>query len=221
MSTCRHNRLRPTQFYRLEISSLVAGPAVLPAFPAHILRQIMSYLPPDQRLLGFINLLRLCGQAGKTDQRDLLTELNGSDRTLFYRWISQRVHHTLTAGSVKGNPRSPTWTPILVFFPKSQRVLAPGVYFSFDPNVDVTQGTEDLNYVFQPVLDYLTCHLTGCPGMALSYHHFIESWSPGRHRRHRPGCRWILTNSASCSLPLIPDSVCGTTCQWCLVHGLH
>lgn len=197
------------------------GPAVLPAFPPHVLRQIMSYLTPDQRLLGLINLLRLCGQARKTDQRDLLTELSGSDLTRFYRWLSQRIHHTLTSGCVKGNPRSPAWTPIQVFFPPSRRLLSPGVYFSLDPNIDVTEGAADLNYVFQPVLDYLTCHLTGCPGMALSYQHFLESWSPARHQRHPPGCDWILTARSALSRRLEPDSVCGASCRWCVVNGLH
>ena len=78
LRNCRQNRLQPAEFYRLEIRHLnqsiwagqsSEGPSDLPAFPSHVLRQILNYLPPDERSIGFLNLLRLCGQVKKTDQR--------------------------------------------------------------------------------------------------------------------------------------------------------
>ena len=78
LSTCRQNRLQPAEFYLLEIRHLNQsiwtgkpreGPPGLPAFPSHVLRQVLNYLPPNERTIGFLNLLRLCGQVKKTDQR--------------------------------------------------------------------------------------------------------------------------------------------------------
>ena len=160
---------------------------------------------------------------------DLLSELCELEQKRFYLWLSQRIHHVIMAGQVQGDLRSPRWTPISIFYPaKAVKALSPGIYFMLDSTVDVTAGAS-LKYVFQPVLDYVCCILTGCPGMCFSFRNFMDTWVPGsqRHQSHPPSSdsdKWIsVKGDMSTSLfPFEVDAVCRKgNCRWCLMHGLH
>ena len=73
--TCRNRRMKRRRLFRLEIDNLgrkewgLEAEEVLTAFPAHIISMVLGQLRVTEKLVGILNLLRLCGQAKKTDQR--------------------------------------------------------------------------------------------------------------------------------------------------------
>lgn len=67
--------MKQRRLFRLEIDNLgrkewgLEVEEVLIAFPAHVISMILGQLKTTEKLLGILSLLRLCGQAKKTDQR--------------------------------------------------------------------------------------------------------------------------------------------------------
>ena len=176
---------------------------------------------------------------------NFLVDVPVRDLFRFYNWFTQRCHHNATAGKIKNNLRTPTWSPLFFLRPEvwkhDDTLTPPGVYFIYDPNADVTEGVGDLKYLFQPVLEYIKCLMSGCPDMNISYDAFLTTCDPekypDRHQGHPLQVsgttdraltdNWILdTNGRSPphpSPPLSPpkdprldvDMVCTGLCRWC------
>ena len=72
LPTCRNRLFRPSRYFRLEIRHFGVeawegkGNLACVALPPHVLNKILDYVP--DRLTGLINLLRLCGWTGTTNQ---------------------------------------------------------------------------------------------------------------------------------------------------------
>ena len=68
-ATCRANRKKPCRYFRLALEGLgqdrwdISPPKYRTSFPPHILRQILSYLPMEDRFIANVNLLRALGRA--------------------------------------------------------------------------------------------------------------------------------------------------------------
>ena len=73
--TCRSQRLQPSRYFCLSIANMDSlvwgdpGPLISTAFPPHILTQILSYIPPEDRIRSLLNLIRLCGQTRRVNIR--------------------------------------------------------------------------------------------------------------------------------------------------------
>ena len=68
-ATCRANRKKPCRYFCLSLEGLgqdrwdISPPKYRTSFPPHILRQILSYLPMEDRFIANVNLLRALGRA--------------------------------------------------------------------------------------------------------------------------------------------------------------
>lgn len=154
--------------------------------------------------------------------RHLLSELDRNELSQFYLWLTQQFHHTLTSSRTRVDSRTPAWPPVLFFHPSDHQKWKPGVYFEYIPNFDFTM--RDLGYIFNPLLEYLRCLVSGCPTLSVSYSHFLDSRvGPVLLHPHHPGEEdfWLVAPSQS-SNPDPGDRLCDLACRlcssWSLAH---
>ena len=224
------NNPRPYRYFRLALTSLcpmnwgVSTISGRVAFPRLVVKRILSYEGcglPGKRLLLILNLLRVCGlEAGHMDTSNLLEEFPREDVECLYLWMTQRINHLVGDGFVirSGIMRTPRWPPITFF--KPHRSHEPGLYFRYDSGLDFM--TTSVKHLFDPVLEYLSCTLTGCSARVLCFEGYIRT-DPNHRHAPAPNSSWTLLHPSPPE-PLaadILDTMCSAMCPLCLVLALE